>query len=142
MSPTDKRWITYPMCKQSPVSARYPAAHQSFFRTQAMCRYYKHIWTCGHVRYVFATFCLDAGLIQTPCGRREVWQSLLMGEDCGDCYVPAAAEMTRSKANRVKGTMYGEPETLHGPLRRQLMAFASKQGLPPFLGCTCTVVMG
>jgi hypothetical protein len=41
-----------------------------------MCRYYKHVWTCGHVRYVFAAYCTNAGLVQRPCGHKEVWQSL------------------------------------------------------------------
>jgi len=65
-----------------------------------------------------------------------------MGEDCGDCYVPAAAVIPRSKANRVKRTVYCNPETLLGPLRRQLMECASSQDLPPCLECTFTVMMG
>lgn len=50
-----------------------------------MCRYYAHVFSCKHVTLSFARFCKPASLIQTPCGRQDVWHTIHMGESCDDC---------------------------------------------------------
>lgn len=50
-----------------------------------MCRYYAHAFDCKHVSLTFARFCKPASLIQTPCGRHEVWHTIHMGDSCDDC---------------------------------------------------------
>lgn len=57
-----------------------------------MCRYYRHIWRCGHIRIVFAKYCPRAGLVQTACEKRDIWQSVNVDEACVDCYEPSPEE--------------------------------------------------
>ena len=50
-----------------------------------MCQYYAHDYACKHRTYTFARFCQPASLIQKPCRRRDVWQSIRMDEACDEC---------------------------------------------------------
>jgi hypothetical protein len=50
-----------------------------------MCHYYAHQYTCKHVTHVLAKYCPSANLVQTPCGKKDVWQSIRMEEECDDC---------------------------------------------------------
>ncbi|RPA75036.1 hypothetical protein BJ508DRAFT_332494 [Ascobolus immersus RN42] len=50
-----------------------------------MCRYYKHIHACQHVRFVFAAHCSNGTFTQKPCGTRQVWQTLPIEDQCMAC---------------------------------------------------------
>ncbi|RPA77536.1 hypothetical protein BJ508DRAFT_200630, partial [Ascobolus immersus RN42] len=50
-----------------------------------MCRYYKHVYSCSHVRYVFTSLCREGTYTQRPCGVRQVWQQLDMEYACPGC---------------------------------------------------------
>jgi hypothetical protein len=50
-----------------------------------MCQYYAHLFTCKHQTLTFARFCRQANLIQTPCPKREVWQTIKMDGGCEEC---------------------------------------------------------
>jgi hypothetical protein len=50
-----------------------------------MCHYYAHHYICKHVTQVLAKYCPSANLVQTPCGKREIWQSIRMDEECEEC---------------------------------------------------------
>jgi hypothetical protein len=53
--------------------------------SSVMCRYYRHVWSCGHVRYIFAQHCPYGARFQRPCKNRSVWQSIEMFEECRPC---------------------------------------------------------
>jgi hypothetical protein len=53
-----------------------------------MCHYYKHLYTCSHMTHAFAKYCSAAGLVQTECKKKNIWQTIKMGEACEDCGVP------------------------------------------------------
>ncbi|KAK3984809.1 hypothetical protein QBC44DRAFT_252054 [Cladorrhinum sp. PSN332] len=50
-----------------------------------MCSYYAHAFSCKHTTYSFARFCDPAGLIQTRCNDRHIWQTIRMDEHCEEC---------------------------------------------------------
>ncbi|KAF8536453.1 hypothetical protein BDD12DRAFT_850684 [Trichophaea hybrida] len=50
-----------------------------------MCNYYRHVWTCGHVRLIFADYCKTGARYQRPCQNRTVWQSIEIGVECRPC---------------------------------------------------------
>ncbi|OLN84453.1 hypothetical protein CCHL11_08228 [Colletotrichum chlorophyti] len=50
-----------------------------------MCQYYAHAFTCKHQSLTFARFCQPASLIQKPCGRRQVWQTICLDDACEEC---------------------------------------------------------
>lgn len=54
-----------------------------------MCYWYAHEYTCKHVTYALGKYCSTAGLVQTPCKKKNIWQRIRMGEDCEDCAMPA-----------------------------------------------------
>ncbi|KAG0640326.1 hypothetical protein HOY80DRAFT_884941 [Tuber brumale] len=54
-----------------------------------MCLYYKHIWTCGHVKYIFGKHCSSGYLFQRPCHVRSVWASIDMPDECQGCGISA-----------------------------------------------------
>ena len=63
-----------------------------------MCRYYEHIWKCGHVGLVFAAYCNEAAMIQRPCTERHIiWQSFVMETDCKECFVPPEPASRRQR---------------------------------------------
>jgi hypothetical protein len=60
-----------------------------FLSDTRMCHYYGHLYSCKHVTYALAKYCSAAGLVQTPCKKRSIWQNIRMGEECDECAVPA-----------------------------------------------------
>ena len=50
-----------------------------------MCHYYCMSFCCRHLEFTFARFCPEANLIQTPCGRRKVWQTIFLEQACEEC---------------------------------------------------------
>jgi hypothetical protein len=50
-----------------------------------MCRYYRHVWACGHVKMIFADHCAEGTRYQRPCKERTVWQTIDMDGDCAPC---------------------------------------------------------
>ncbi|EFQ28054.1 uncharacterized protein GLRG_03198 [Colletotrichum graminicola M1.001] len=50
-----------------------------------MCQYYAHAFTCKHLSFTFARFCQPASLIQKPCAKRQVWQTISLDDACEDC---------------------------------------------------------
>ena len=70
-----------------------------------MCYWYKHDYSCKHVTYALGRYCPAANLIQTPCKKRNIWQTIRMGEECEDCAMPEG---------RGNGARYdGVPEQQH-----------------------------
>jgi hypothetical protein len=55
---------------------------------QAMCKFYAHIYTCKHTTHVLGKYCQQGILIQTPCAKRSIWQTLYMEEQCESCATP------------------------------------------------------
>lgn len=53
-----------------------------------MCYWYKHDYSCKHVTYALGRYCSAANLIQTPCKKKNIWQTIRMGEECEDCAMP------------------------------------------------------
>ena len=53
-----------------------------------MCYWYSHIYNCKHVTYALGKYCSQAGLVQTPCKKKHIWQTIRMGEDCENCAMP------------------------------------------------------
>jgi hypothetical protein len=53
-----------------------------------MCYWYKHDYSCKHVTYALGRYCSAANLIQTPCKKRNIWQTIRMGEECEECAMP------------------------------------------------------
>ncbi len=64
-----------------------------------MCHWYAHEYTCKHVTFALGKYCSAAGLVQTPCKKKNIWQRIRMGEDCEDCAIPA----DRYSANTTDG---------------------------------------
>lgn len=62
-----------------------PKLSNSHFK---MCHWYAHQYTCKHVTYALGKYCPRAGLVQTPCKKKTLWQTIRMGEECEDCAVP------------------------------------------------------
>lgn len=56
--------------------------------SNSMCYWYKHDYSCKHVTYALGRYCTAANLIQTPCKKRNIWQTIRMGEECEDCAIP------------------------------------------------------
>ncbi|KAK2047805.1 hypothetical protein LY76DRAFT_585983 [Colletotrichum caudatum] len=50
-----------------------------------MCQYYAHAFTCKHLSFTFARFCQPASLIQKPCAKRQVWQTISLDDACEEC---------------------------------------------------------
>ncbi|KAF4779799.1 hypothetical protein HER10_EVM0006785 [Colletotrichum scovillei] len=50
-----------------------------------MCQYYAHAFTCKHLSFTFARFCQPASLIQKPCTKRQVWQTIGLDDACEEC---------------------------------------------------------
>lgn len=53
-----------------------------------MCQWYAHVYSCKHVTYALGKYCTSGGLVQTPCQKKSIWQTIRMGEDCEDCAIP------------------------------------------------------
>jgi len=73
-----------------------------------MCYYYEHIYTCTHKTYALGKYCSTGNLIQTPCKKRGIWQSVNMGEECDACFVPVSRAVGGSQARKggvKKGTV-------------------------------------
>jgi hypothetical protein len=75
-----------------------------------MCYWYAHAYTCKHVTYALGKYCTNGGLVQTPCQKKSIWQTIRMGEDCEECAVPenrttsnGAGEGAKKKVFKVKG---------------------------------------
>jgi hypothetical protein len=69
-----------------------------------MCHYYAHNYTCKHVTYVLAKYCPSANLVQTPCGKKDVWQSIRMEEECEECVAGGGGESVKvATATRAGG---------------------------------------
>jgi hypothetical protein len=60
-----------------------------------MCHYYAHHYTCKHVTHVLAKYCPSANLVQTPCGKKDVWQSIRMEEECEECAASGGGESVK-----------------------------------------------
>jgi hypothetical protein len=54
-----------------------------------MCYWYSHIYSCKHTTYALGKYCSAAGLVQTPCKKKSIWQTIRMGEECEQCAMPA-----------------------------------------------------
>ncbi|TVY50347.1 hypothetical protein LAWI1_G007922 [Lachnellula willkommii] len=73
-----------------------------------MCHWYSHQYTCKHVTYALGKYCTRGGLVQTPCKKKNIWQTIRMGEPCEDCAVPegrvvsVADECGMPKATKTK----------------------------------------
>jgi hypothetical protein len=50
-----------------------------------MCHYYAHLYSCTHTHYALGKFCTAGNLLQTPCKKKNIWQTIRMGEACEDC---------------------------------------------------------
>ncbi|KAK4973245.1 hypothetical protein LTR28_011676 [Elasticomyces elasticus] len=59
---------------------RNPTTHP-----RTMCKYYAHTHPCGHTKTVFAAYCPSGALVQRPCGRGEIWQTLRLEASCLAC---------------------------------------------------------
>ena len=57
-----------------------------------MCHYYAHLYTCTHTTYALGKYCHSGSLVQTPCKKKSIWQTIRMGEACEDCDVPESEE--------------------------------------------------
>jgi len=68
-----------------------------------MCYWYAHIYSCKHVTYALGKYCTSAGLVQTPCKKKSIWQNIRMSEDCEDCAVPEARTVTEPVTKKAKG---------------------------------------
>jgi hypothetical protein len=53
-----------------------------------MCHWYAHSYTCKHVTYALGKYCNPASLVQTPCKKKSIWQTIRMGEYCENCAIP------------------------------------------------------
>ncbi|CAL3965821.1 unnamed protein product [Diplocarpon coronariae] len=53
-----------------------------------MCYWYTHVYSCKHVTSALGKYCSKASLVQTPCKKKNIWQTIRMGEDCEDCAMP------------------------------------------------------
>jgi hypothetical protein len=40
------------------------------------------------VTYALGRYCSAANLIQTPCKKRTIWQTIRMAEECEECAMP------------------------------------------------------
>jgi hypothetical protein len=69
-----------------------------------MCYWYAHSYNCKHVTYALGKYCTTGGLVQKPCQKKSIWQTIRMGEDCEECAVPevsiGAAEVKTKKVVR------------------------------------------
>jgi hypothetical protein len=77
--------------RYNPISSGKPGPdtlHQSLQASHRMCYWYKHDYTCKHVTYALGRYCSAANLIQTPCKKRTIWQTIRMGEECEECAMP------------------------------------------------------
>jgi hypothetical protein len=72
-----------------------------------MCYWYKHDYACKHVTYALGRYCTAANLIQTPCKKRNIWQTIRMGEDCEECAMP------EGRGGNTAGEYDGVPEQQH-----------------------------
>lgn len=61
-----------------------------------MCKYYAHTYQCGHTETVFADFCPSAALVQTPCGRGDIWATVKVEANCERCATDPGPVMSRS----------------------------------------------
>ncbi|TDZ32239.1 hypothetical protein C8034_v010002 [Colletotrichum sidae] len=50
-----------------------------------MCHYYAHAFTCKHSTMCFARYCQPASLIQKPCAKIHVWQTISLDDACDEC---------------------------------------------------------
>jgi len=50
-----------------------------------MCYWYAHLFSCSHVSYALGKYCSSGGLVQTPCEKRDIWQTIRICEDCEAC---------------------------------------------------------
>lgn len=85
---------------------------QLFHSRATMCHYYAHAYTCKHTTYALGKYCAEGGMIQTPCKKRNIWQTIRMGEDCEECTVPEPrvgryAERKEGKGGRKRGAGRG-----------------------------------
>ncbi|KAI5814937.1 hypothetical protein BZA77DRAFT_345252 [Pyronema omphalodes] len=54
--------------------------------SEGMCKYYRYVFSCGHVYLVFSDhFCTVGAPIRRQCGVREVWQTFEVESDCRAC---------------------------------------------------------
>lgn len=53
-----------------------------------MCQWYANYYNCKHTTYALAKYCASASLVQTPCKKKTIWNTIRVGEDCVDCFVP------------------------------------------------------
>lgn len=53
-----------------------------------MCHWYAHAYTCKHTTYALGKYCTPGNLVQTPCKKKSIWQTIRMGEECENCAVP------------------------------------------------------
>ncbi|PSS18786.1 hypothetical protein M430DRAFT_75987, partial [Amorphotheca resinae ATCC 22711] len=50
-----------------------------------MCHWYAHVYTCKHTTYALGKYCTPGNLVQTPCKKKSIWQTIRMGEECENC---------------------------------------------------------
>lgn len=68
-----------------------------------MCYWYSHTYNCKHVTYALGKYCSKASLVQTPCKKRSIWQTIRMSEDCEDCAMPEGRGKSNTTDNAAMG---------------------------------------
>ncbi|KAL2888708.1 hypothetical protein HOO65_030209 [Ceratocystis lukuohia] len=66
-----------------------------------MCQYYAHQFVCKHKSLSFARYCERAGLIQTPCQDRSIWQTIGMDNACEECIMYFPDKFPRRRMGRI-----------------------------------------
>ena len=75
-----------------------------------MCYWYAHLYTCKHTTYALGKYCQSGSLVQTPCRKKSIWQTIRMGEACEDCEVPEEKVSVSIKPKVVKVRRAGKKE--------------------------------
>ncbi|KAK1657190.1 hypothetical protein BDP55DRAFT_699130 [Colletotrichum godetiae] len=70
-----------PAALYATITASMPAQQHKL----TMCQYYAHAFMCKHLSFTFARFCQPASLIQKPCAKRQVWQTIGLDDACEEC---------------------------------------------------------
>lgn len=75
-----------------------------------MCYWYYHLYKCKHTAYAPGKYCEQGNLVQTPCKKKNIWQTIRIEDKCEECEAhgeggdtPSAVER-EAKAVRRKGS--------------------------------------
>jgi hypothetical protein len=64
-----------------------------------MCHYYAHVYTCKHTTYALGKYCTPSSLVQNPCKKKSIWQTIRMAEECEECAAPPPRTNTGNGGN-------------------------------------------